>query len=56
MGFILGSTLYVSLRFGHEEISTAILSLPLIQVGQVSVTAESTGFKSLRKPAQEQCG
>ena len=28
------------LEFGHEIISTAILSLPLIQEGQLSVTGE----------------
>ena len=29
-----------SVEIGHEIISTAILSLPLIQVGQLSVTGE----------------
>ena len=51
---------YVSLRFGHEIISTAILSLPLIQVRQLSATGESMHLvfvlKPLRKLAQEQCG
>ena len=28
------------MQIGHEIISTAILSLPLIQVGQLSVTGE----------------
>ena len=28
------------IEIGHEFISTAILSLPLIQVGQLSVTSE----------------
>ena len=28
------------MEIGHEIISTAILSLPLIQVGQVSVTGK----------------
>ena len=28
------------LRFGHENVSTTILSLPLIQEGQLSVTGE----------------
>ena len=30
----------LSLRFGHENVSTTILSLPLIQEGQLSVTGE----------------
>ena len=33
----------VSWRSGHEIISMGILSLPLIQVGQLSVTDESMG-------------
>ena len=33
----------LSLRFGHENISTTILSLPLIQEGQLSVTGERMG-------------
>ena len=33
----------------------AILSLPLIQAGQLSVIGESMGTQ-FRKPAQEQCG
>ena len=35
--------LWVCQRFGHEIISTAIFFLPLIQVGQLSVTVESMG-------------
>ena len=35
----------LSLRFGHEKISTTILSLPLIQEGQLSVTGERMGTK-----------
>ena len=44
-------------EIGHEIISTAILSLPLIQEGQLSVTGEGmcTG-KLPRRPAQEQRG
>ena len=46
---------------GHEIISTAILSLLLIQVGQLSVTGERICTKyrltTLRsKPAKEECG
>ena len=42
-GSILRSGHYLS-RFGHEIISTAIiLSLLLIQVGQLSVTGKSMG-------------
>ena len=33
------------MEFGHEIISTAILSLPLIQEGQLSVTGERMGIK-----------
>ena len=33
----------LSSRFGHEIISTTILSLPLIQEGQLSVTDERMG-------------
>ena len=33
------------LRFGHEKNSTTILSLPLIQEGQLSVTGERMGTK-----------
>ena len=39
-GLILTSGNILSWLFGHEIISTAILSLPLIQVGQLSVTGE----------------
>ena len=35
----------LSLRFGHEKISTTILSLLLIQEGQLSVTGERMGTK-----------
>ena len=37
---VAGSILGSDETFGHEIISTAILSLPLIQVGQLSVTGE----------------
>ena len=42
-GSILHSATYLSKRFGHEIISTAILSLSLIQERQLSVTGESMG-------------
>ena len=49
----------LSWRLGHENISTAILPLPLIQEEQLSVTGErstlSTG-KLPRRLAQEQGG
>ena len=35
----------LSLRFGHENVSTTILSLPLIQEGQLKVTGERMGTK-----------
>ena len=35
----------LSLRFGHENVSTTILSLPLIQERQLSVTGERMGTK-----------
>ena len=35
----------LSWRFGHENLSTDILSLPLIQEGQLSVTGERMGTK-----------
>ena len=35
----------LSQGFGHEKISTTILSLPLIQEGQLSVTGEIMGTK-----------
>ena len=35
----------LSLRFGHEKISTTILIHPLIQEGQLSVTSERMGSK-----------
>ena len=34
------------LEIGHEIISTDIVSLPLIQEGQVSVTGERMGTKN----------
>ena len=33
------------LRFGHEKVSSDILSLPQIQKGQLSVTGEGMGTK-----------
>ena len=33
----------LSLKFGHEKISTTILLIPLIQEGQLSVTGERMG-------------
>ena len=49
----------LSWRLGHENISTAILPLPLIQEKQLSVTGDecalSTG-KLPRRLAQEECG
>ena len=35
----------LSLRFGHEKNSMTILTLPLIQEGQLSVTGERMGTK-----------
>ena len=35
----------LSLRFGQEKISMTILSLPLIQEGQLSVTGKRMGTK-----------
>ena len=35
----------LSLRFGHENVSTTILSLLLIQEGQLSATGERMGTK-----------
>ena len=35
----------ISLRFGHENVSTTILSLPLIQEGQLSVAGERMDTK-----------
>ena len=40
-GSILGPTSFMEI--GHEMISTSILSLPLFQTGQLSVTGESMG-------------
>ena len=42
-------------EIGQEIISSAILSLPLIQVGQFSITGESTGKPLRSKPAKEMC-
>ena len=56
VGSILGSCNIPFVEIGHEVISTAILSLPLIQVGQLSVTCTFSTGKPLRKSAQEQCG
>ena len=42
-------------EIGHEIISTAMLFLPLIQEGQLSVTSERMSTK-YRRLAQEQCG
>ena len=38
-----GSGHILSLRFGHEKKSTTILTLPLIQEGQLSITGERMG-------------
>ena len=38
--YYLRFTQHVSVETGHEIISTAVLSLPLIQVGQLPVTGE----------------
>ena len=35
----------LSLRFGHENVTTTILSLQLIQEGQLSVTGKRMGTK-----------
>ena len=49
-----------SLRFGQENISTAILPLPLIQEEHLSINGENMGAKywkpASRRLAQEQCG
>ena len=42
-GAILRSGKIFFVEIGHEIISTAILSLPLIQVGQLSVTYKRMG-------------
>ena len=39
-GSILKPGTFVQWRFGHEKNSTTILSLPLIQEGQLSVTGK----------------
>ena len=44
----------LSWRFGHEILSTAILSLALTQVGQLSVTGERMCIRY--KSAQEKSG
>ena len=54
----------LSLRFGHENISMTILTLPLTEEGQLSVAGERMCTKSIalstgklpRRLAQEQCG
>ena len=47
-------------EIGHENISTTIISLPLIQEEQLSVTRErmctNDTSKLLRRLAREQCG
>ena len=46
-------------RFGHEIISTAILSLPLIQEEQLSVLAKECALSTGKLPRRlviEQCG
>ena len=56
---VMGSVLGSFVEIDHEIISTAILSLPLIQIGQLSVTGERSALNtglSLRKPVQEQDG
>ena len=40
---ILGPATYISKKFDHVIISTANLSLLLIQIGQLSFTGESMG-------------
>ena len=58
MGTVAGSILTsgnILLITGHEIISTAILSLQLIQEGQLSVTGESAG-KLPRRLTPEQYG
>ena len=44
-GSIHMSDTFFSWRFGQEKLSTDILSLPLIQEGQLSVTGEGMGTK-----------
>ena len=46
---------YLSYRFGHKIISMAILSLLLVQIGQLSVTGESMDTYYWLT-AQEECG
>ena len=56
--FKLRSGQNLSLRFGHEKQSTTILTLSLIQEGQLSVTGERMGStgKLPRRLAHEQFG
>ena len=47
------------MKIGHEIISTTILSLPLIQEGQLSLTGKECALSTGKLPrtlAQEQCG
>ena len=44
-GSILTSSNIFFVEIGHEVLSTAILSLPLIQAGQLSVTGEGVCTK-----------
>ena len=53
--FELRSGHILSFIFGHEKISKTILTLLLIQEGQLLVTGETTG-KLPRRLAQEECG
>ena len=49
----------LSWRFGHENISTAILPISLIQKEQLSVTGKECALSTGKLPsrlAQEQCG
>ena len=43
VGSIIGPASYLLQTFGHGIVSTAIFSLPLIRVGQLSVSAQSLG-------------
>ena len=45
VGSILKPGTFVRWRFGHEKNSTTILSLPLIQKGQLSVTDKKMSTK-----------
>ena len=58
-GFDLHARHTLYWRFGHEKNSTTILSLPLIQEGQLSVTDERCALSTGKLPrwhAQEKCG